>query len=109
MTHLIRLDTKRVELLFLLMRLTVSDFSHSFYPSKILDILRQARSWSGLDMFGGGRDGGDIIDETDEYIYGLPTIDFVRGRANIVDRRLTVYHAALSACADLKNTSVSVC
>jgi hypothetical protein len=84
-----------------------SNYSTFLIVSKILDILRQARSWSGLDMFGGGRDGGDIIDETDEYIYGLPTVDFVRGRANIVDRRLTVYHAALSACADLKNTSVS--
>ena len=91
----------------MLFRVNVLIYWIVFIVSKILDILRQARSWSGLDMFGGGRDGGDIIDETDEYIYCLPTVDFVRGRANIVDRRLTVYHAALSACADLKNTSVS--
>lgn len=72
---------------------------------KIIEILRQARSWSGLDVFGSGREGSDVIDEIDEYIYCLPTINFVRGRANFVDRRLTVYHAALSACADLKNTA----
>lgn len=71
---------------------------------KILEILNQARSWSSMDMFGGGREISDMIDEIDEYIYGLPTAEFVRGRTNLVDRKLTVYHAALTACADLQNT-----
>ncbi|KAH7437726.1 hypothetical protein KP509_05G086100 [Ceratopteris richardii] len=72
---------------------------------KIMEILKQARSWSSLDMFGGARTPSDIIDEIDEYVYGLPTVDFVRGRPNVVDRKLTVYHAALCACADLKSTA----
>ncbi|MCO5564196.1 hypothetical protein L7F22_017854 [Adiantum nelumboides] len=70
---------------------------------KIMEILNQARSW--LDMSRGVRDRPDIVDEIDEYIYCLPTVDFVRGRGNLVDRKLTVYHAALSACADLKSTA----
>ncbi|MCO5575669.1 hypothetical protein L7F22_029473 [Adiantum nelumboides] len=74
---------------------------------KIMEILNQARSW--LDMSRGVRDRPDIVDEIDEYIYCLPTVDFVRGRGNLVDRKLTVYHAALSACADLKSTAVSDC
>lgn len=69
---------------------------------KIMQILNEARSWSSMDLFGGRP---DVVDEVDEYVYSLPTVDFVRGRANIVDRRLTVYHAALCACADLKSTT----
>lgn len=72
---------------------------------QIMQILNEARSWSSMDLFGGRP---DVVDEVDEYVYSLPTVDFVRGRANIVDRRLTVYHAALCACADLKSTTVSL-
>ncbi|KAI5078643.1 hypothetical protein GOP47_0006314 [Adiantum capillus-veneris] len=72
---------------------------------KIIEILNQARSWSSNELFGGDRERTENVDEIDEYIYCLPTIDFVRGRGNLVDRKLTVYHAALCACADLKSTA----
>lgn len=69
--------------------------------TKIVDLVRQSKGWSSVEA------ASDIAENvmvgvSEEELYNLPTADFVHRRA-FLDKRLTVYHTASHACADLKS------
>eukprot|EP00249_Psilotum_nudum_P019684 c27371_g1_i1 orf=624-2024(-) len=70
---------------------------------KIFELLRRSRSWSANETYA-MQEGSDVMNDTDEELYNLATTDFIQIRRTAVDRRLTVYHAALRACAEHGNT-----
>lgn len=47
-----------------------------------------------------------MADVCEEELYNIPTAEYVH-RRGFLNRRLTVYHVALHACADLRNVEVS--
>lgn len=69
--------------------------------TKIIEYVKQSKGWKSVET---ASDGGEniMMNVTLEELYNLPTAEFVH-RRNFVNRQLTVYHAGVHACAELKS------
>ncbi|CAM8902067.1 unnamed protein product [Rhodiola kirilowii] len=68
--------------------------------TKIIDLLEQSKGWSSVEQSKNNAE-NVMMDLSEEELYNLPTAEFVHRRV-FLNRALTVYHAALLACADLQ-------
>lgn len=67
---------------------------------KIIEYVKQSKGWTSPEA---SSDGGENMmrNVAEEELYNIPTADFVHRRA-FVNRSLTIYHAAIHACAELR-------
>ncbi|CAM8907563.1 unnamed protein product [Rhodiola kirilowii] len=68
--------------------------------TKIIELLEQSKGWSSVEQSKNNAE-NVMMDLSEEELYNLPTAEFVHRRV-FLNRALTVYHAALLACADLQ-------
>ncbi|KAG9144181.1 hypothetical protein Leryth_021397 [Lithospermum erythrorhizon] len=70
--------------------------------AKILELVEQSKGWSAVE---GSRNVAEnvMMGITEEELYCMLTAEYVHRRGGFVDKRLTVYHVAFHAFADLKN------
>ncbi|KAL1812260.1 hypothetical protein DCAR_0624469 [Daucus carota subsp. sativus] len=70
--------------------------------AKIIGLVEQSTGWSDIEN---SKDNAEnaVIGVSEEELYSLPTAEYVHRRFGIVNRNLTVYHAAFHALADLKD------
>lgn len=47
-----------------------------------------------------------MISVSPEELFNIPTAEYINRRGGYVDKRLTVYHVAFQALADLRNSEV---
>lgn len=77
----------------------------SYVYEKIIGLVEQSTGWSDIEN---SKDNAEnaVIGVSEEELYSLPTAEYVHRRFGIVNRNLTVYHAAFHALADLKDVEV---
>ncbi|CAN1153667.1 Pentatricopeptide repeat-containing protein At4g35850, mitochondrial [Linum perenne] len=70
--------------------------------SKIIELVEQSKGWSSID---GATYAAENVMRgvSEEELYNLPTAEYVHRRGGFLNKKLTVYHVALHACAELKN------
>lgn len=66
--------------------------------TKIIELIEQSKGWSEAT---GNMPENVMMGVSLEELYNIPTAEYVHRRGGFVDRRLTVYHAASHALADL--------
>ncbi|XP_077227700.1 pentatricopeptide repeat (PPR) superfamily protein [Tasmannia lanceolata] len=70
--------------------------------TKIIDLVRQSKGWSSVEERSDSAE-NVMLGVPEEELYSIPTAEFVHRRGGFLNRRLTVYHVALHACADLQS------
>ncbi|KAH9610496.1 hypothetical protein KSS87_009386 [Heliosperma pusillum] len=70
--------------------------------AKILELVEQSKGWSSAEAIGATSE-NFMLGVTLEELYNIPTAEYVHRRGGFIDKRLTVYHAAFNALADLCN------
>ncbi|PKA59354.1 Pentatricopeptide repeat-containing protein [Apostasia shenzhenica] len=69
--------------------------------AKIIELVKQSKGWSSVET---SSDGGEnlMMNVSEEELYNIPTAEYAH-RRGFFNRKLTVYHVALHACAGLKS------
>ncbi|XP_021728548.1 pentatricopeptide repeat-containing protein At4g35850, mitochondrial-like isoform X2 [Chenopodium quinoa] len=70
--------------------------------AKIIELVEQSKGWSSPEQMGPTAE-NVMMGVFPEDLYNLPTAEYFNRRGGFVDKRLTVYHAASHALADLRN------
>lgn len=70
--------------------------------TKIIELVQQSKGWSSNEMPSDMAENA-MMGVSQEELYNLPTAEHVNKRG-FLDKRLTVYHVAFHALADLRNT-----
>ncbi|XP_074291095.1 pentatricopeptide repeat-containing protein At4g35850, mitochondrial [Silene latifolia] len=70
--------------------------------AKILELVEQSKGWSSAETVGATSE-NFMLGVALEELYNMPTAEYVHRRGGFIDKRLTVYHAAFNALADLCN------
>lgn len=68
--------------------------------TKIIELVEQSKGWSEVTS---NMPENVMMGVSLEDLYNIPTAEYVHRRGGFVDRRLTVYHVASHALADLRN------
>lgn len=68
--------------------------------AKIIELVEQSKGWSEVS---GNMPENVMMGVSLEELYNIPTAEFVHRRGGFVDRRLTVYHVAAHALAELRD------
>lgn len=74
------------------------------FGTKILEFVERSKEWTSVEESSMTAE-NVMMDITEEELYNMPTAEYAR-RRGFLNRQLTVYHAALHACADLRNVEV---
>ncbi|KAL2904567.1 hypothetical protein RDABS01_003277 [Bienertia sinuspersici] len=69
--------------------------------TKIIELIEQSKGWSSADVTGATAE-NVMMGVSPEELFNMPTAEFAHRRGGFVDKRLTVYHAAFHALADLR-------
>lgn len=70
--------------------------------TRIVELVEQSKGWSAPEQMGATAD-NVMMGILPEELFNLPTADYVNRRGFFVDKRLTVYHSASHALAELRN------
>lgn len=74
------------------------------FCNKIIEFVERSKEWTSVEESSMTAE-NVMMDITEEELYNMPTAEYAR-RRGFLNRQLTVYHAALHACADLRNVEV---
>ncbi|CAI0457056.1 unnamed protein product [Linum tenue] len=74
--------------------------------SKIIELVEQSKGWSSVD---GATYAAENVARgvSEEELYNLPTAEYIHRRGGFLNKKLTVYHVALHACAELKDVQAT--
>ncbi|KAK9705031.1 hypothetical protein RND81_07G028100 [Saponaria officinalis] len=70
--------------------------------AKILELVKQSKGWLSAEPAGATAE-NFMMGVSLEELYNIPTAEYIHRRGGFLDKRLTVYHAAFNALADLCN------
>lgn len=73
--------------------------------TKIIELVEQSKGWSSAEMQNDMAE-NVMMGVFEEELYNIPTAEYVHRRGGFVDKRLTVYHVASQALADLRDVEV---
>lgn len=71
--------------------------------SRIIELVEQSKGWSSAEPTGPTAE-NVMISVSPEELFNIPTAEYINRRGGYVDKRLTVYHVAFQALADLRNS-----
>ncbi|TVU17874.1 hypothetical protein EJB05_33934 [Eragrostis curvula] len=71
--------------------------------AKIIDFVEQSKGWQYVERISKDSAENIMMNVSDEELYNMPTAEYINRRGGFVVKPFTVYHAAIHACAELRN------